>query len=90
MGFTSIWHWLVVLVIVLVLFGGRGKISSIMGDIGKGLKNFKKGMKNEEDESFEADQNPSDGIIEMQAVTTKNDKKKDQEYKRLYKRWLRI
>ena len=77
MGFTSIWHWLVVLVIVLVLFGGRGKISSIMGDIGKGLKNFKKGMKNEEDESFEVDQNPSDGIIEMQAVTTKNDKKKD-------------
>ena len=65
MGFTSIWHWLVVLVIVLVLFGGRGKISSIMGDIGKGLKNFKKGMKNEEDESFETDQNPSDGIIEM-------------------------
>ena len=77
MGFTSIWHWLVVLVIVLVLFGGRGKISSIMGDIGKGLKNFKKGMKNEEDESFEKDKNPSDGIIEMQAVTTKNDKKKD-------------
>ena len=77
MGFTSIWHWLVVLVIVLVLFGGRGKISSIMGDIGKGLKNFKKGMKSEEDESFETDQNPSDGIIEMQAVTTKDDKKKD-------------
>ena len=47
------------------------------GDIGKGLKNFKKGMKNEEDESFETDQNPSDGIIEMQAVTTKDDKKKE-------------
>ena len=77
MGFTSIWHWLVVLVIVLVLFGGRGKISSIMGDIGKGLKNFKKGMKNEEDESIDTDQSPSDRIIEMQAVTTKNDKKKD-------------
>ena len=38
MGFTSIWHWLVVLVIVLVLFGGKGKIASIMGDLGKGLK----------------------------------------------------
>ena len=50
MGFTSIWHWLVVLVIVLVLFGGRGKISSIMGDIGKGLKNFKRGMKDEDNE----------------------------------------
>ena len=44
MGFTSIWHWLVVLVIVLVLFGGKGKIASIMGDLGKGLKNFKKSM----------------------------------------------
>ena len=77
MGFTSIWHWLVVLVIVLVLFGGRGKISSIMGDIGKGLKNFKKGMKNEDDESFETDKNPSDGIIEMQTMTTKSAQKKD-------------
>ena len=46
MGFTSIWHWLVVLVIVLVLFGGKGKIASIMGDLGKGLKNFKKSMNN--------------------------------------------
>ncbi|MED5301542.1 MAG: twin-arginine translocase TatA/TatE family subunit, partial [Pseudomonadota bacterium] len=32
MGFTSIWHWIIVLVVVLVLFGGRGKISSLMGD----------------------------------------------------------
>ena len=68
---------LIVVVVALLLFGGRGRISSIMGDIGKGLKNFKKGMKNEEDESIETDQSPSDGIIEMQAVTTKNEKKKD-------------
>ena len=47
MGFTSIWHWLIVLIIVVVLFGGRGKISSLMGDLGKGLRNFKKGMSNE-------------------------------------------
>ena len=67
----------IVVVVALLLFGGRGRISSIMGDIGKGLKNFKKGMKNEEDESIETDQSPSDGIIEMQAVTTKNEKKKD-------------
>lgn len=50
MGSFSIWHWLVVLVVVLLLFGGRGKISQIMGDFGKGLKQFKKSMK--EDESF--------------------------------------
>lgn len=44
MGTFSIWHWLVVLVVVLVLFGGKGKISALMGDFGKGLKSFKKGM----------------------------------------------
>lgn len=49
MGGLSIWHWLVVLVIVLVLFGGKGKISALMGDVGKGLKNFKQGIKDSED-----------------------------------------
>ena len=48
MGTFSIWHWLIVLVVVLVLFGGGGKISRLMGDFGKGLKSFKKGMKEEE------------------------------------------
>ena len=47
MGAFSIWHWLIVLVVVLVLFGGKGKISALMGDFGKGLKSFKKGMKEE-------------------------------------------
>lgn len=49
MGTFSIWHWLIVLAVVLVLFGGRGKISSLMGDFGKGLKSFKKNMKDEAD-----------------------------------------
>ena len=48
MGTFSIWHWLVVLAVVLVLFGGKGKISSLMGDFGKGLKSFKKGIKDDE------------------------------------------
>ncbi len=52
MGAFSIWHWLIVLAVVLVLFGGGGKISRLMGDFGKGLKSFKKGMK--EDEGSEA------------------------------------
>ena len=47
MGGTSIWHWLVVGVIVLLLFG-RGKISEMMGDVAKGIKAFKKGMSEEE------------------------------------------
>jgi len=49
MGTFSIWHWLIVLAVVLVLFGGGGKISRLMGDFGKGLKNFKKSMKEEEE-----------------------------------------
>ena len=48
MGTFSIWHWLVVLAVVLILFGGGGKLSRLMGDFGKGLKSFKKSMKDEE------------------------------------------
>jgi len=51
MGTFSIWHWLIVLVVVLVLFGGGGKISRLMGDFGKGLKSFKKGMKEDDDQA---------------------------------------
>ena len=47
MGAFSLWQWLVVLAVVLILFARPGKISGIMGDFGKGLKNFKKGMKDE-------------------------------------------
>ena len=47
MGSFSIWHWLIVLAVVVVLFGGGGKISRIMGDFGKGIKSFKKGIKEE-------------------------------------------
>lgn len=58
MGSFSIWHWLIVLVVVLILFGGRGKVSQLMGDFGKGLKSFKQSMK--EDEPFEDQQSPRD------------------------------
>ncbi|MFC0687255.1 twin-arginine translocase TatA/TatE family subunit [Novosphingobium clariflavum] len=47
MGSFSIWHWMIVLVIVLVLFG-RGRVSEIMGDFGKGIKSFKEGMNEDE------------------------------------------
>ena len=43
MGGASIWHWIVVGLIVVLLFG-RGKISDMMGDVAKGIKAFKKGM----------------------------------------------
>lgn len=48
MGSMSIWHWLVVLVVVLLLFG-RGKVSDLMGDVAKGIKSFKKGMADDEE-----------------------------------------
>lgn len=48
MGTFSIWHWLIVLVVVLILFGGKGKISQIMGDVGKGLKAFKKSVREDD------------------------------------------
>lgn len=47
MGSFSLWHWLVVIILVLLLFG-RGRISDMMGDIGKGLKSFKQGMADDE------------------------------------------
>ena len=42
-------HWLVVAVIVLLLFGGRGRLSGMMGDAAKGIKAFREGLKNEEE-----------------------------------------
>ena len=48
MGGLSIWHWLIVGAIVLIVFGGKGKVSDIMGDFAKGIKAFKKGMQDEE------------------------------------------
>ena len=47
MGATSIWHWIILLLIVVLLFG-RGKISEVMGDVAKGIKSFKKGMTDED------------------------------------------
>lgn len=47
MGSLSIWHWIVVIAIVLLLFG-RGKISDLMGDVAQGIKAFKKGMQDDD------------------------------------------
>lgn len=47
-GGFSIWHILLVAVVALVLFGGGGKISSLMGDAAKGIKAFKDGLKDDD------------------------------------------
>ncbi len=48
MGGFSLWHWLVVGIVILLLFG-KGRFSDMMGDVAKGIKSFKKGMADEED-----------------------------------------
>ena len=47
MGSLSIWHWIIVIGVVLLLFG-RGKISDLMGDVAQGIKAFKKGMQDDD------------------------------------------
>ena len=49
MGSFSAVHWLIVLLVVVLLFGG-GRVSGLMGDVAKGIKSFKKGMADDEDE----------------------------------------
>jgi len=49
MGGLSIWHWLIVLVVVMLLFGSN-KVSSLMGEFGKGIKAFKQNIASEEDD----------------------------------------
>ena len=46
MGTMSIWHWVIVAFIVLLLFGS-GRVSSLMGEMAKGVKAFKKGLEEE-------------------------------------------
>ena len=50
MGTFSIWHLLILAVIALVLFGGRGKVSDLMGDFGRGVNSFKKGLAEQDKE----------------------------------------
>ena len=49
MGALSIWHILILAIIALLLFGGRGKISDLMGDVAKGVKSFRQGLNDPED-----------------------------------------
>jgi sec-independent protein translocase protein TatA len=64
MGSFSMWHWLIVLAIVLLLFG-RGKIPELMGDVAKGIKSFKKGLSEDEDA-----ERPDPKVIEHPSTTT--------------------
>ncbi|WP_163533643.1 twin-arginine translocase TatA/TatE family subunit [Helicobacter suis] len=63
-GFTSVWHWLIVLVVILLLFGAK-RIPELAKGLGSGIKNFKKAVKDDEEEKKE-------GKEEVQTLHTTN------------------
>ena len=72
MGSFSIWHWLIVLVVVLLVFG-RGKIPELMGDMAKGIKSFKKGMSDDEadDDARTVEHRPDETVATAKEKATK-------------------
>lgn len=71
MGSFSIWHWLIVIVLALLLFGGKGKISNLMGDAAKGIKAFREGLKGEDE-----GKGPSDGVSSLPRTDAEKDELK--------------
>lgn len=63
MGSFSIWHWLIVLAVVLILFGGGGKLSRLMGDMAKGVTAFRKGLKD-----GEPGDKPPETVIDQKSI----------------------
>jgi sec-independent protein translocase protein TatA len=72
MGGLSIWHWLIVLAVVLLLFGGKGKIPELMGDFAKGIKSFKKGL-SDDDATPSAEAKPDETKGEPPVAADKTD-----------------
>ena len=76
MGTFSIWHWLIVLVVVLVLFGGGGKIPKLMRDMGQGINAFKKGLK-EDGKKKEEEAGDSAKVIDQGSTAMASSEEKD-------------
>ncbi len=76
MGGLSIWHWIIVGGVVFVLFGGKFKISDVMGDVAKGIKAFKKGMA-EEDAPASVSEEPPKSVERLAADHATLDKASD-------------
>ena len=70
MGGLSIWHWLIVGILVLLLFG-KGRFSDMMGDVAKGIKSFKKGMTEEDEAPKVPPQIVSTTVIDAEKQTDK-------------------
>lgn len=73
MGSLSIWHWMLFGAIVLLLFGGKGKISDLMGDVAKGVKSFKKGLSDDDEAKSAATTAESQRTIENRVGAEAND-----------------
>ena len=78
MGTFSIWHWLIVLAVVLILFGGGGKLSRLMGDFGKGLKSFKKGMSTDDDDAVADTAEPEPKALKSESAAAEGAAEKEQ------------
>lgn len=70
MGGLSIWHWLIVGILVLLLFG-KGRFSNMMGDVAEGIKSFKKGMADDEDANKPAPRIESPTVVDAEKQNDK-------------------
>jgi sec-independent protein translocase protein TatA len=69
MGAFSIWHFLILGAIALILFGGKGKVSDLMGDFGKGINSFKKGLAETKEEPRPISAEPLDTAVNKDKVS---------------------
>ena len=70
MGAMSIWHWAIVIVVVALLFGGRGKLSGLMGDAAKGIRAFRDGLKDDSKDG------PAEGVSSLPRTEAEKDELK--------------
>ena len=80
MGSMSVWHWVIVAVVVMLLFG-RGKVSELMGDVAKGIKAFKKGMAEDEPTTPAAASASTDGVKQIDGQPVAAQTAKAEEHK---------
>lgn len=80
-GSFSIWHWLIVLAVVLILFGGGGKIPKLMKDLGSGITQFKRGMKEEDKSEGEEEDDGEKPALNRDETSTAQSEKVDEDKK---------
>jgi len=76
MGGFSLWHWLIVGIIILLLFG-KGRFSDMMGDVAKGIKSFKKGMAEDETKPAEPKRLEGDRTVDARPEATRTAEPQD-------------